>query len=332
MLVVASTAVLLVPAPAEAQSTTFRLGASITVAPGERVEADLMAIGGTIDVLGEVDGDVVAIGGAIELDGTVRGDVVAIGGNIRLGANARVLGDVSVVGGAVLRDPSAVVSGEVTIVNAADGLRFNVDWFPFVWSPWMDLPLTLLYVAGLLALALLVTAAVPNNVQAVASHMETQVGRSMVIGLLALLLLVPLTLLLALTIIGPPLLWLGFVVAKLLGYVALVSLVGRWVAERLSGSPSPIGQVAIGVGIVALVRYIPILGPLFSLVVTVWSLGAVLDTKFGTNRPWLPPQSPGHAPAGHAAAGNEPAGHGPVAPQPALPSPAPHDEGQPPQQ
>ena len=289
LMVAAATA----PAPAAeaaARDTVLRIGSAITVFPSERIAGDLVVVGAAIDVLGTVDGDVVAIGGSVAVDGAVGGDVVAIGGNIRLGPHARVFGDVWAVGGAVFRDAQAMVRGRVGSVGFAEAFSLDLDWLRAVGWRWLDFPFTLLYIAGLFALAVLVTAVVPANVQAVAAYMETNPGRSMVIGFLALMSLVPLTVVLVLTIIGPPLLWLGFLAAKFLGYVALVSLVGRLVAERLAASPSAIGQLAIGVGLVALVRYVPILGPLFSLVATAWSLGAVLDTKFGTNRPWLPPR------------------------------------------
>lgn len=277
-------------AAAQANRTTLRMGTSVTVPPGERVWGDVAAIGGTIEVYGTVDGDVVAIGGSITVDGWVRGDVVALGGHIRLGPNARVSGDVSVVGGTIARDPSAVVLGRVRTLTPAQAFDFGREWLHVLSSPWLDLPWSILYVLGLFALAVIVVAIAPDNVHAVAAHMESNAGRSILIGLLALLLLAPLTVALIVTIIGPPLLWMCFWAAKLLGYVALVSLVGWRVAGRLLGSRSLIAQLAIGVLLVALVRYIPVVGALFSLVVTVWGVGAVLDTKFSTNQPWLPPR------------------------------------------
>lgn len=275
-----------------AQESVVRVGSSITVAPGERVIGQLTAVGGAIEILGSVEGDVIAIGGLISVDGRVQGDVVALGGNVRLGPNARVSGDVSVVGGTLTRDPQAVVEGEISSVSFSEGFRFRFDFDDLRRVGWhgLDFPWVLLYVGGLFALALMVATVIPHHVDAVARAMESNAGRCIVIGLVAVLLMVPLTLLLILTIVGPPLLWLGFFAAKILGYVALVSLVGRRVAERMAGPTSPVWQVLLGVVLVALVRYIPVLGPLFSLTVTLWSLGAVLDTKFGTNRPWLPPR------------------------------------------
>lgn len=275
-----------------ARETIFRLGGSVVIRADERIAGDVVAIGGTVDVLGDVVGDVVAIGGAVAVDGKVSGDVVAVGGEIILGPTALVDGDVTTVGGTVNRNPQAVVNGEISILTVMDSLR--IDLFNFRWGSWQgywsNWPVSLLYVAALFALALVVLAIIPGNVHAIEKHMETNAGRSAIIGLLTLVLLVPLTFVLVLTIIGAPLLWFGYFAAKMVGYVALVSIVGRKVTERFSPDSAPVWQLAVGVAIVAVLRFVPVFGALFTLVATVWSVGAVLDTKFGTNRPWLPPR------------------------------------------
>lgn len=276
---------------AAAQDSVFRLGGNVVIRADERV-SDTVAIGGAVEVLGEVSGDVVAVGGSVTVDGTVSGDIVAVGGAVTLGPTARVFGDVTAVGGSVNRHPESMVSGEVSRITVAESFRFG--WSDFGWGPWpwgwVNFPLTLLYVAGLFALASLVLAWIPDRVHAIEEHMETNAGRSIVIGLLAVVLLVPLTLVLILTIIGAPLLWLGYFAAKMLGYVALVSIVGRKVTDSFAPESGPAWQLVVGVVIVAVLRYVPFFGGLFSLVATVWTVGAVLDTKFGTNRPWLPPR------------------------------------------
>ena len=69
---------------------TVRFGGDVTVGRDERIE-----------------GDLVSIGGSIELDGEVTGDVVGIGGAVTLGPQAVVRGDLSVVGGSLARAPGA---------------------------------------------------------------------------------------------------------------------------------------------------------------------------------------------------------------------------------
>ena len=59
-------------------------------------------------------GDIVAIGGSIDVDGDVSGDAVAIFGSLRLNEDASVGGDAVTVGGRVLRHPNATVKGEIS--------------------------------------------------------------------------------------------------------------------------------------------------------------------------------------------------------------------------
>lgn len=273
-----------------AAHSVLRFGGNVIVEAEERIVGDVVAVGGTIEITGEVDGDIVAIGGAISVDGTVTGDVVAIGGSTSLGETARVNGMVTAIGGTVNRNPEAIVRGEVSIISISETIQFGFRDLDFVSWRWFGFPFGILYVAGLFAMALLVLSIIPDNVHAIGQHMQTNAGRSIVIGLLSLLLLVPLTVVLVLTIVGPPLLWLGYFVAKMVGYVALVSVVGRKVTERFATDVTPIWELVAGVLIVAVLRYVPIFGALFTFIATVWTVGAVLDTKFGTNRPWLPPR------------------------------------------
>lgn len=283
--------VLAAPEAVEARESVIRFGGGVVIRADERVNGDVVAFGGSIEMLGEVRGDVVAVGGSVTVDGIVSGDVIAVGGSVALGPNAQVGGDLTVVGGSVSRDPQAVVRGETSRVSFADGIRLGFGDFTFYNWRWFGFPFSLFTVVGLFALALVVLAVIPEKVHAIEQYMESNAGRSIMIGLLAVVLVVPLTVVLVLTIIGPVVLWLGFLAAKLVGYVALVSLVGRKVSERFSIDGASIWGVVIGVVIVAALRYTPVIGGLFSVAATLWSVGAVIDTKFGTNRPWLPPRN-----------------------------------------
>ena len=66
----------------------------------------------------------VAVGGPVQVDGEVQGDVVAVGGSVTLGPTAVVDGDVTVVGGPLHRDPGAQVRGKAQEVSLG-GLDFG---------------------------------------------------------------------------------------------------------------------------------------------------------------------------------------------------------------
>lgn len=275
--------------------SALRIGRSITVPEGTVMSGDVVTVLGGVKVLGEVTGDVVAVAGSICVEGRVRGDVVSVGGQVRLGENAVVEGEVVAVGRGVDQKPSAQVTGGVSSITIANGIRelFGRPGL-FRWRVWAPAATAgyVVYLVGLYALALLVLALLPHHVANVTDAIAQDWGRSALIGILTLLFMGPLTVIIAITIIGIPvalLVWLAFFVAKILGYTAFVDFLGG----RIAGPERQLNrwaQLAIGVVVLGLLRYVPVLGPIVSLIVTVVTIGAAVDTKFGTNRPWLPPR------------------------------------------
>lgn len=90
---------------------------SIYVAEGENA-GDLICLGCSIRMEGTC-GDLVAIGGSVSVDGDVKGDAVAVGGSMQLAGHATVAGDAVAVGGRVWRHPEAVVKGDVVSRSGA---------------------------------------------------------------------------------------------------------------------------------------------------------------------------------------------------------------------
>jgi len=96
---------------------------------------------------------------------------------------------------------------------------------------------------------------------------------------------------LSLIIIGLPILFslviIGIVI-KILGQVILFHFFG----ESLSGvfnkkHPSPFLAVIIGFILVTIIGLIPILGPLFSFILSLIGWGVVIRTKFGNRENWF---------------------------------------------
>lgn len=87
-------------------------GHSVTIGRDEIV-GDLVVMGGSAEVLGQVSGDVAVFAGSLRLreGGHVFGDVATFGGSVELDQGARVDGDLSVVGGSVDRHDKAIVGG-----------------------------------------------------------------------------------------------------------------------------------------------------------------------------------------------------------------------------
>jgi hypothetical protein len=307
---------------------------------------DQVKMGGDITVPKDhtVMGDVVAIGGDVDVEGQVMGDVVSVGGVLRLHDTARVNGDAVAVGGRLEKDPGAQVLGQTTTVGVA--LPFvmghNVVWDgggPF--GALGGLLITLLWIALLLILGSIFLAVMPRHVDRVETNLRSSPLKAGLVGFLAQLLFLPVyvigLVLLVITIIGIPIavLWavgffvLGFV-AALFGFTAVARAVGSSVMERVS-RPITSSYVALLIGLIALfapmlIHFVFHLGPglmdVFAMLIAVLGFlvlygavtigfGAAILTRFGTRTSWS-----GEPPAGFGA---------PAAPQP-PPPPAPPAE------
>lgn len=144
----------------------------------------------------------------------------------------------------------------------------------------------LLNMVVLFALAALTFSLFPQQVQITGEAVHSRTGAVIGWGLLALILAAPLALLLAVTIIGIPLILveiLALALAGILGYTAL----SRFVGEKIAGAAStatvnPLGAIALGVLILGLISMVPLAGFLITLFAFVLAVGAALATRFGS--------------------------------------------------
>lgn len=75
-------------------NNVVRFGEDITIPKGKEIDGDVVAIGGSVTVLGRVKGDCVSIGGAIHIkgNGVVEGDAVSMGGGVTTSDSGSVAG------------------------------------------------------------------------------------------------------------------------------------------------------------------------------------------------------------------------------------------------
>lgn len=249
-----------------------RFGGSVQVDAGEIVDGDVVAIGGSSMVQGEVNGDVVAVGGSATVNGQVHGDVVAVGGSATFGPTAVVDGDVVVVGGALHRDPGARIDGQIEEVGLGD-----LDLFPGGWrfrpsfdgasgtmfgpgrSSLFALVFTFSRLAVLCILAAVVLLFARDYVERVGVRAASEPVKAGAIGLLIQLLFFPVLIativLMVITIIGIPLLLLvpfGILAAVLLalvGFTAVAYDLGRLAINRFGTAQNPYVTAAIGIAL-----------------------------------------------------------------------------------
>jgi hypothetical protein len=297
------------PPPAPDREWRRKSGAKVNVGGGIRVEEDE-----------RVTDAVVAIGGSVDVLGRVEDDVVAILGDVRLGPHAVVTGSVTSVGGQIEQERGAEVRGEVNEVtlNHRPWRHASGPWRPWIgrdlFSGWFSLLGTLLRIALVTLLTLIVAIVAAGPVERISHRATTDPWVSGFVGLLAQVLFVPVLVLtvvfLAISIVGIPLLVLvpfalvALLFGVLMGFTGVARRVGEWAVGPYKG---PLVATAVGVAVITagavvtrIVWLIP--GPIAPLAISLWAialfleyiawtvgLGALLLTRFGTRGPSTPP-------------------------------------------
>jgi hypothetical protein len=264
------------------------VGGDVVVEPGQAAR-DVTAVRGSVTLRpGAEAREVVAVLGSVDLEaGSSARQVVAIAGDVHVGPGASVEQDAVAIGGRVLIDPAGDVGGQKVTVGVPAlgdllktlGLRGHDaggggGWALAGWVAKFGVTLLL----GFLLLTLF-----PRRIDAVAAALQANPGKSLLAGLLGLLAQPLLTLLLAVTLVGIPLIAvqvLGVLVAYLLGITAAALLLGRALPVALHRGTG-ILQLAIGLGLLLLGFAIPFLGWLLWATVVMATFGAVLRTRFG---------------------------------------------------
>lgn len=270
----------------------------IFVAAGE-TQDNVISFGGNVIIEGRVRESVIAFGGTILVGGEVGQAVVGIGSHITLKPTAVVKGDVVSLGGLLDKEPGCLISGDTVYFKASEisgrlfkgGLLKGIFAFPLF-------PLFLIIkVIGIflwLIAALVVAAIFPKQIARAAGEIHKAFWPSFGTGLLAMVIftgMVILAALLCFILIGIPiaiaLFWAGLIV-KVFGRVVLFYFFGESLLRSLrSKNPSMIGAVLAGLLLVSLISFIPLVGALFKLILSIIGWGVTLRTKFGTTDNWF---------------------------------------------
>lgn len=212
----------------------------------------------------------------------VEGDVVALGGDVSLGPEAVVHGHVVAVFGAVRADARARVDGRVLEIGSLSGLRLEDGGRPG--SAGLEWAIRLL-AAGCWLLATTLAALVMTGRIRFGVRMIPALGsKLLVLGAMVLLTLfaafvavlgfgpafgLPLAVVLAVTLL----------VAKTVGLAVLGGGLGGWLLGRATSRRMPLTvDVFCGVLVLVATRFVPILGGIAWVAVTVAALGAAVFT------------------------------------------------------
>jgi hypothetical protein len=243
---------------------------------------------------GETVRDLVVMGGTAEVAGTVAGDLVVFGGTATVRPGGHVVGDCAVFGGSLDIEPGGAADGDQVAFGGTirrDGEV--VSGFPGA-SDWGHrAPMSSRGIAARLAHgvahaallflfgAILLTVA-RRRMQTLQVAFASRPLRSTLQGLLAGLLVLVASVVLAVTCIGLPIaaaLLLASVVAASAGLCAVLGTVGTALLGHRSQNPYL--HLAVGCALYAVVGVVPVLGGLATFLLGAMGLGVVVCTRGG---------------------------------------------------
>ena len=242
-----------------------------------KVEGDVDAGSGFVKIEGPVEGDVHSGFGDVYVNAPVEGDVDVGRGDVELGPRARVHGDLEFGSGKFTGDEDAV---EGDIISRGMASDFDESEGPDIlgFMGWLF--------AALAFAACTVLAAVlaPRPLAAAARRAEESPGRSFVYGLVSLPAFVVVSIVLAVTVVGIPLLLLlAPAYLALLFFGTLVAAFYLGTKVLLATGRYRVGNAlaaVVGALILAATTLIPVLGDLLLFALALLGTGAAILTLF----------------------------------------------------
>ena len=257
----------------------------VRVDKGEVYSDDVVCIGAKATVEGKVEGDVVVIGGNLEFSGEAN-SVVVVGGKATISAGSVINKDLVHMMGTFNKDPDVTIHGQS--IDVGSHLPPHVQRLLSRGFLGLIVLVRVISIIISLAVILLIVLLVPERVERMSETLEPRWPASLGFGILGWAVFIVLAIILVFTLIGIPLvllLGLAIWVLGLMGIAAIMMALGRRVGlgtGLIGPDPSVLSCVFVGFLVVALVRFIPVVGELAWLILSVIGLGLALITKVGS--------------------------------------------------
>lgn len=220
-------------------------------------------------------------------DETVDGDLTVVFGDAHVAGHVR--GDVNTLFGRCVIEDGGEVDGQANCVTG-EAAAAIVPWFQnsAAFESLEHQHRALLVRFGASAIVLLVFLLFPVRMRLALDRVERHPGLSAFVGFAAVIALIPIAILLAITIVGIPLIALEFAAAFVgiwLGTGAIALLVGRRLSELVMPAitPSPLWALILGLIVVTAAETVPYLGWVVTALVWLVGLGASILAFLGTS-------------------------------------------------
>jgi len=220
-------------------------------------------------------------------DETVDGDLTVVFGDARVAGHVR--GDVNTLFGRCIIEDGGEVDGQANCV-ASDAAAAIVPWFQnsaaFESLEHQDRALLMRF--GASAIVLLVFLLFPVRMRLALDRVERHPGLAAFAGIAGVVAVIPVAILLAITIVGIPLIVLelaALFVGIWLGTGAIALLVGRRLSELVwpATTPSPLWALILGLVVISAAETVPYIGWAVTALVWLMGLGASILAFVGTS-------------------------------------------------
>ncbi|MEO8260885.1 MAG: RDD family protein [Acidobacteriota bacterium] len=281
-----------------------RIGQDYTLNAGDAI-GQALVVSGTATIDGRVERDVVVIFGKVRLSSTaaIEGSLIVIGGSASAMSGAVVRRDLVVVGGE-MDSPVGFMPGGQHIVVGSRALGARVEGV----LPWLSrgllwgrpivpgLPWVWSVVGAVFFIYLVLNVIFSRSVGALAETLEARPLTTFAAGMLVLLLTGPVSLLLAVSVVGIaviPFVLCALAAAWIIGKVGVL----RWIGRSVLRHESPerplrsIGSFGLGAAVISVAYMIPVLGLVTWVMAGIFGLGAAALTFVAGYRRERPPAS-----------------------------------------
>lgn len=269
-------------------------GFSVRTESTSEVAGNARLVGNTITIEGPVSGALTATGADIILNAPVAGDVRLVGSQISFGPEARVDGALTYASGAAIDVPERVApEARVRFERVAfsdaweefDEMREDMPVLPTFMSVLSGFLVTLLFFVALGAICL---GGVPNRTEGLRRRVTEAPGKAFLLGIIGLSMLIGMVLIVAMTIIGIPLVpivLLAIVAAWVLGYAlgAYVLAMRVWLGFGGDEAIGTVGRLlvfAAAITGISLLNFIPFVGWVANFTLVLLGIGGLTNAVF----------------------------------------------------
>ncbi|MCX8160961.1 MAG: hypothetical protein N3G18_08530 [Candidatus Saccharicenans sp.] len=267
----------------------------IIISPSE-TQKNVLSFGGRVVVEGKVEESVVVFGGEIIVSGQVGRSVVGFGSKVTVRSTAIIQEDLVVLGGTLEKEPGCTIGQDTVFIPTGGKLAselFRKGIFFQLGTFFLALKLLSLFFGILLTI--FVVGVFPRQIYFAAGKIRSDFWPTLGTGLLAVIIyagLILLSVLLFFVIIGIPLLFMVIfagLILKVFGGTAFSYFFGESFLRAVGVKKMPhiIWTAVIGLVILTFLGLVPVLGFIFSLVVSLVGWGVALRTRFGTLDNWF---------------------------------------------